>query len=436
MIHFGDMMLLCIEETNMMGRGVAKVEDMVVFCENAVEGDAVIAFINEVKKNYAKATALKVVSPSPYRISNCCSHYKECGGCSFGHVTYEHETDVKKKGISAAFRRCGGIKKEADGIITGKADGYRNKAVFHFDSEKNCCFYKEGTRELLKIDSCGICHPEINEIKSFAEKLLKENESIICDELTYLYIRYMEDTDEASVVLGYKGDSSLSEFAEKLIEAFSSIKCIMRGTKETPEAKDEKLQLIWGENKIRDVFCGMKIGVSPRSFYQVNHENAEKMCALAAELAELKEGEVCLDLYCGTGTIGLTVAKLSPKAKIYGVEINSDAVANAKENAVLNGISNIEFFCGDSKDFAEKTKLSKVDCIIVDPPRAGLSKKAVSEILRFAPEKIIYISCCPDTLARDLKILTEKYEISKAEGIDLFPKTAHVESEILLTRKK
>ncbi len=436
MIHYGDMMLLCIEETNMMGSGVAKVENMVVFCENAVEGDAVIAFINEVKKNYAKATALKIVSPSQHRTDTLCPHFKECGGCRFGHISYEHETKIKRNGISAAFRRCGCIKKEADGIITGKTEGYRNKAVFHFDSEKNCCFFKGSSKELLKIDSCAICHPKIIEIKNCAEELLKENESIICDELTYLYIRYMEDTDEASVVLGYRGSVSLSGFAKKLTEALSCIKCIMKGKEENPEARGEKLTLIWGSDRISDVFCDMKIGISPRSFYQVNHENAEKMCRLASELAELNEGDVCLDLYCGTGTIGLTVAKLSPNAKIYGVEINEKAIENAKDNAAANGISNIEFFCGDSKDFAEKTGVSDINCIIVDPPRAGLSKKAVSEILRFAPEKIIYISCSPDTLARDLKALTEEYEITNAVGIDLFPKTAHVESEILLTRKK
>ncbi|MBE6562927.1 MAG: 23S rRNA (uracil(1939)-C(5))-methyltransferase RlmD [Ruminococcaceae bacterium] len=435
MIHYGDMMMLCIEETNMKGCGVAKVEDMVIFCEGAVCGDTVIAFIEEVKKNYARAKALKVVYSSEHRREPLCPHFKECGGCTFGHVSYEHEIEVKKTGIPASFRRAAGFPVEAEKVITGNELGYRNKAVFHFDSEKNAGFYKQGTRELLRIESCNLCHEKIMEIKDVSENLLKADSGIDGEKLTYLYIRYMEKTDEASVVIGYTGDTSLSHFAKELSNSLPYIKCIMKGKEENPEARNEELTLLYGEESISDVFCDMKIRISPRAFYQVNSENAEKMCTLAAELLELKAGDVCLDLYCGTGTIGMTVAKLSPEAKIYGVEINSAAVRNAKENAAANGISNIEFYCGDSKDFAEKTGVSKISSIIVDPPRAGLSKKAVSEILRFAPEKIVYISCNPDTMARDLKALTEKYKIKRVTGIDLFPKTAHIESEILLTRK-
>ena len=272
------------------------------------------------------------------------------------------------------------------------------------------------------------------EIKSVSEKLLKADGGINGEKLTYLYIRYMKKTDEASVVIGYTGEGSLENFAKELSNELPCIKCIMKGKEENPEARNEELELLFGKESIADIFCGMKINISPRAFYQINRENAEKMCTLAAELLELKAGDVCLDLYCGTGTIGMTVAKLSQGAKIYGVEINSAAVQNAKKNAVLNGISNIEFYCGDSKDFAEKTGVSKISSIIVDPPRAGLSKKAVSEILRFAPEKIIYISCNPDTMARDLKSLAEKYEIKTVTGIDLFPKTRHIESIVLMSK--
>ena len=434
MIKKGDMLMLQIEDTNLMGRGVAKCEGLVIFCDGAVKGDTVISFITDVKKTWAEAKALKVSVPSPERRESLCPNFEKCGGCGLGHVTYDHETEVKKAGIEASFRRCGDFHGQVSEMITTSPEGYRNKSVFHFDSEKSAGFFSHGTRDYHAVDACEICHPEIIRIKGECEKLLKSDESIRPEELTYLYIRHMETTGESSVVLGYTGKSSLNNFAESLAKNLPSVKCVMRGTANSPEARNEKFALLFGKDRIRDIFCGMELEVSPASFYQVNHDAAEKMCGLISDLAELKPDDVCLDLYCGIGTIGLTVAKAYSDAKIYGIEINPQAASDAEKNAKANGISNAKFFSGDSRDFADKTGVQKADCIIVDPPRAGLSDKTIEEVLKFSPEKIIYVSCNPSTLSRDLKKFLSDYEMTKAIGVNMFPRTLHVESVILLTK--
>ena len=329
MIKKGDMLMLYIEDTNMMGRGVAKCEGLVIFCDGAVKGDTVISFITDVKKNYAEAKALKVSVPSPERRESLCPNFEKCGGCGLGHVTYDHETEVKKAGIEASFRRCGGFNEQVSKMITASPEGYRNKSVFHFDSEKNTGFFTHGTHDFCAVCSCEICHPEILRIKEKCEDILKSDEAIRAEELTYLYIRHMETTGESSVVIGYTGKSSLESFADALAEAIPSVKCVMRGVAKAPEARGEKLTLLFGKDHIKDVFCQMELDISPASFYQVNHGAAEKMCSLISSLADLKPGDICLDLYCGIGTIGLAVAKSYPSARIYGIEINPQAAHDA-----------------------------------------------------------------------------------------------------------
>ena len=194
-------------------------------------------------------------------------------------------------------------------------------------------------------------------------------------------------------------------------------------------------ELILGKDHIEEDFLGLKLKVSPSSFFQVNHDVAEKLCAKVAEFALSGEGSFGADLYCGTGIIGMTVAALHPESFVTGVEINEAAVLDAKENAKRNGLSNIGFFRGDSADFAKST-YGSIDFITIDPPRAGCSEKMIKELLRIKPQRLVYVSCDPQTLSRDLKKLTEtKYEITEVCAADLFPRTKHVETVVLLTRK-
>ena len=431
----GDILTLDIKETNIMANGVAKHGNMVVFCKGAVAGDKVRAEITDVKKNYAEARIIDIESYSAKRIDPVCPYSDKCGGCSLSHVTYNHELSVKKIGVEASFRRCGAFSENISETVYGKELGYRNKAVFRFDGNKNIGFYAKGTKDFVEIDKCLLCDDTINIIMKKARELLQSENNIDAKHLTYLYIRYMKTTDEASVAIGYKGSDGLTSFANKLSAAMPQIKCIMRGKEDNPESRKEKLTLIWGNEHINEVFCSLKMKVSPASFFQVNHDVAERLCETVAGLDSLKENEAFLDLYCGTGIIGLTVARKYPKARVIGIEINPKAIRNAKENAKLNQITNAEFFCGDSSEL-EKALTDKISCVTVDPPRAGLSEKTVNELIRLSPERIIYVSCNPSTMSRDIKKMLGKYSINKAVAVDLFPRTLHVETVVILSQQK
>ncbi len=417
-----------------MGCGVAKYDGMIVFCDGAVEGDTAEVKIISRKANYATAHAEKILASSEHRIEPLCPYFGKCGGCAFSNVTYEHELNVKKRGIESAFRRCGSFFAKVDGIIYDNEYNYRNKAVFRFDNNKNIGFFAKKSNDFIKIEKCLAVDSSINIIMKECEKLLKNDNSIFSGDLTYLYIRYAQQTNEASVVIGYKGQKILFEFADHLLKKLSFVKCVMQGKEKNPESKKEKLRLIGGAPQIENIFSSLKFKISPDAFFQINQSVAEKICSLVADCAKLRENDIFLDMYCGTGIIGLSVAVKYPKAKIIGVEINESAVKNAVDTAKANGILNTEFHCSDSAQIANVYN-GKVACLAVDPPRAGLSDTALKEIQSFSPERIIYVSCNPSTLSRDIKGLLCNYKIEKVIAADLFPRTSHVETIAILNRK-
>lgn len=429
-----DTLTLKITETNIMGCGVAKHDGMIVFCDGAVEGDTADVKIVSRKANYATARAEKILVYSEHRIEPLCTHFGKCGGCAFSNVTYEHELSVKKAGIENAFRRCGSFFAKVDDIIYGNEYNYRNKAVFRFDNNKDVGFFAKKSNDFIKTEKCSAVVSSINIIARECEKLLKNDNSIFSGDLTYLYIRHAQQTNEASVVIGYKGKKILSEFADCLLKKLSFVKCVMQGKEKNPESKKEKLRLIGGTSQIENIFSSLKFKISPDAFFQINQSVAEKICSLVADCAKLRENDVFLDMYCGTGIIGLSVAAKYPKAKIIGVEINKAAVKNAVDTAKANGILNAEFHCSDSAQITDIYK-GKVSCLTVDPPRAGLSETTLKEIHNISPDRIIYISCNPSTLARDVKGLLCNYKIEKIIAADLFPRTSHVETVCILSKK-
>jgi len=433
MIRHGDTVTLEVTETNMLGNGVAKVGDMVVFCRGAVAGDVVTALVTDVKKNYAEAKCLDVVIPSHERRTSSCPRVHECGGCVFDGVSREHEIEVKKAGIAAAMRREG-IRTEVSTFVTTESAGYRNKAVFHFDEDGRCGYFSAGSHDFARIEKCLICDEKINIIKYEAERAIAQLR-ITPSELTYLYIRYMRETDEASVALGYTGDASLSCFASELAEALPYVKSVFRGHERSPESRDEKFELVYGAKRLSAVVSGLKMSVSPEAFFQVNNEGAEALCEAVCRFADLKDGERAADIYCGTGLFGLALAASAPHAEVYGIELNEASVKNANENAMINGLANAFFLAGDSSELKSKTGIDSLDAAVVDPPRTGLSKKTISELLDLSPERIIYVSCNPSTLARDVKALSEHYLLKEVVGVDVFPRTKHVECVTLMTKK-
>jgi len=432
MIRYGDILTLEIIETNILGNGVAKVGDMVVFCHGAYEGDVVTALVTEVRKNYAEAKCLNVIEPSPHRRAALCQHAAECGGCVFDGVTYEHECAVKKRGISSALRREG-IRYEVTEFFGTEPVGYRNKAVFRFGEDKRCGYTSAGGREHVNVEKCLICDPKIGIIKSEVERLLAVRDDVRAEELTYLYIRYMKETDEASVVIGYTGEESLASFAEELSTAHPLVKCVMRGRGDSPEARDEKFESICGEKTVSANVADIEMSVSPASFFQVNTDGANILCDTVCRLAGLKDGERAADIYCGTGLFGLALAKSQPGSEVYGIELNDDSVRSANKNAERNGIANAFFLQGDSSELKSKAAIDSLDVAVVDPPRTGLSKKTIAEIKELSPKRIVYVSCNPSTLARDIKLLSDSYSIKEIVGVDMFPRTKHVETVVLMS---
>ena len=433
MIRCGDTVTLEIIETNMLGNGVAKVDNMVVFCHGAVEGDRVVALVTDVKKNYAEAKCLRIVTPSEHRVSAACPVAAECGGCVFDGVSYAHECEVKRRGIESALRREG-IRAGVSRFVGTECSGYRNKAVFHFNDEGKCGFFSAGTKNFTEIEKCVICDEKINIIKNEVERIVSEDDDIIPGKLTYLYIRYMKETDEASVVIGYTGEADLSPFAKQLAVKLPYVRCVMRGRAESPEAKDERFELLSGSGFMNAVVAGIDLKLTPAAFCQVNTAGAASLCSEVSRLAALMDGERAADIYCGAGLFGLTLAKSAPGAEVYGIEINGAAVSAANDAAAKSGIGNAFFLQGDSSELKSKTGIDSLDVAVVDPPRSGLSKKTVAELFDLSPKRIVYVSCNPSTLARDVKSLSEHYELTEVVGVDMFPRTKHIETVVLITR--
>lgn len=428
------MVTLFVEETNIFANGVAKIDEVIVFCEGAMAGDVVIALITEVKKNYAVARALKTVTSSPCRSEPRCPCFGKCGGCAFGNVTYEHEVFVKKSAISAAFRRNGVKIPEITEFISSREVGYRNKAVFHFDEELDLGFFSKADREICHVENCAIVHPTINIIMNKIGDILKERKDSFRGKLSYLFIRYFESSNEASVVIGSPFGADLADVALRIISEIPQVKTVMRGTGDDPSSDVfEKLE---GNDSILSRAFGLELEVAPASFFQVNCDVGEKLFEKVGVLSAPKAGERFLDLYCGTGTIALSLAKREAGIGIVGIEISSEAVKDAKRNAEKNGIENATFICADSEEFSRLLSREHFDCITIDPPRAGLSEKTVRRILENAPNRLVYVSCDPSTLARDVRLLSELYEPSEVIGADMFPGTSHVETICLLTRKE
>ncbi|MBQ4066225.1 MAG: 23S rRNA (uracil(1939)-C(5))-methyltransferase RlmD [Clostridia bacterium] len=420
-----------IEEMNLMGNGITRIDGCVVFCLGAVDGDTVTAEITQEKKNFKIASVISVDEPSPFRQEPDCPHFPACGGCDLRHISYEHELEVKVAGVESALRKVGKGEIKVSDILSAEPDFYRNKAVLRF-ADGICGFSEAGSDNIVSCDGCKIIPDIFCDIGKFTLEFFGTEIS----DLSYLFLRKNSSCTEISAVLGTRDKYSyldIEGYSEALCERFPQVVGVLTKAGEHPEDGIEP-DLILGRDYIEESFLGLSLIVSPCSFFQVNHAVAEKLCRRAADYALSGEGNFGADLYCGTGVIGMAIAALHPEAFITGVEINESAVADAKENAEENGLTNIGFFCGDSADFAKST-YGSIDFITIDPPRAGCSEKMIKELLRIKPQRLVYVSCDPQTLARDLKKLTEtKYSIKEVTAADLFPRTKHVETIVLLER--
>lgn len=444
-----------IEITGMTaeGNGVGRAPDgMAVFVPHTAVGDVISCKIVKTAKSCLYGIIDRIITPSPYRVESGCPVSEKCGGCTFRHMTYEAELAVKDKLVRDAFERIGGFKDiPFDEIKGGRTEGYRNKAqypVTERDGKAVCGFYSRRSHRVVPYTECGLQPRTFGEIASFcldevnARGIPAYNEETGTGMLRHLYIRRGFHSGEIMLCFVVKDLSTKSVFTEvgKLAaKKFSEIKSVVMNVnpKNTNVIMGTKTVLLCGGRTIADIMCGNRIELSPESFYQVNTEQAEALYRQAIEYANPCGSEVLLDLYCGAGTIGLSFA--GRVKKVIGCEIVPEAVENARRNAEINGIANAEFYCGDAGKLAEKLADEKVrpDIAVIDPPRKGCGRLTLDSLVRMSPQKIVMISCDPATAARDVKCLAEQgYKPVKARAFDLFPRTGHVETVVLLSKLK
>lgn len=434
------------------GSGLGRYNDEVVFVDSAVPGDVLDVHIIKVSKNYAIGKISKVIKASKSRIISDCEVSTRCGGCAYRHMAYEAELQEKKKYVGDVLERIGGVKVKPEEILSIETpDAYRNKALIPvgMDEKGNIVtgFYSRKTHRIIDCDNCLLQMKEFSPIIKAVRKYICSSSVTIYDESTHkglirhIYLRRGRNTGDIMVCLVINGDNipSKQKLIDILRETDSNIKsialCVNR--EKTNVVLGNRTITIWGDDTIEDVLCGLKFRISPLSFYQVNPEGTELLYNRAKQYAELKDGDVLLDMYCGAGTIGLS---MSDKAKeIIGVEIIPEAIENAKENARLNGIENTRFICDDASGAAQ-TLLSegiKPDVVVLDPPRKGCSIDVIKAVSKMSPERIVYVSCDAASLARDCALFREEgYEVTKVTAVDMFPRTIHVETVVLLSQRR
>lgn len=431
------------------GSGVCRIDGMAVFVPETAVGDVCEVRIVKVLKSYAFGIVEKLITPSTDRISDNCPVYKKCGGCLLRHISYEAECRTKNDIVRDAFQRIGGLSPQFDDFLGAEAtEHYRNKAQYPLavqDGKAVCGFYAPRSHRVIPVENCAL-QPEIfSDIIKIILDYINEKKLSVYDEnsntgiIRHIYLRRGAHSGEIMVCLVVRRDISrqLSALCRRLTEKFSDIKSIVMNINslKTNVILGDECVTLWGSDVISDTMCGNTVEISPLSFYQVNTVQAEKLYGKALEYAAPEKSEVIADLYCGAGTIGLSMAKQA--AKIIGVEIVPQAVENAEKNALRNNIANAEFHCGDAGEVFGKLRKQgcKPDIIVIDPPRKGCFPETISVIAKAAPSRIVIISCNPATAARDAKLLSEHgYSADKVCGVDLFPRTGHVECVVLLSK--
>ena len=444
MIKKNDYAELEVIDTTNLGAGVARLDGLTVFVTGGVTGDVVNCKIIKVTKNYLVARIEEFIKKSPYREEKVdCSVFSRCGGCAFRHVTYEYELEIKKNFVKSCMKKSGLDEVEVKDVLsTGKISGYRNKIQYPL-SEQGVGYYAAKTHNIINAKEPCPLHDKVFDpvIESVTKFIKEKNISVYNEEtgkglLRHLYLRCTSGEDK-KVMVCLVINSDRFEFSRELVDALKGHKCVVgimlcHNTKNTNVILSDRFTMLWGEDHIKDTLNGLEFKISPLSFYQVNHDGAELLYKTALDMADIRKGDTLADLFCGTGTIGLYFKKNSEAERLIGVEIVESAVVNAKENAKRNGIDNAEFVCGD----ANTPELQGADVIIIDPPRKGAEAELIRQIADLSPRQVVYISCDPATLARDMAVFkTFGYTAESVTPVDMFPRTTHVESVACLSRE-
>jgi len=439
-----------ISDINMLGFGVAKVDGAVFFVQNGVPGDVAKLKIIKCAKNYYVCRIEELIKASADRLEPECPHFKSCGGCSFWHIRYDTEKLLKKRFIETCFRKEGLLDVDVLPVLsTNILKGYRNKAQYPVQLNENgeviSGFYSPRSHKLCKVDHCLIQDERFSKITKFLCAFFKEHDILPYDEeketglVRHIYLRCGKASGEIALCLVLTSDAfpKTKELIVAIRDTFPEIVSVSFNIQpdKTNVILGSKTVTVFGKEKIEDTLCGRRFLISPQSFYQVNHDGAQLLYTTAFKMADLSEYDLIVDLFCGIGSISLSANTSVP---IVGVEIVPEAVNDAKKNAELNGISNAEFHCGDAADAFRMIKMSgaRNPLVIVDPPRKGIDDKLISDLSDNRVKNILYISCNPETMARDVKKLcAQGYKINTVQPVDMFPRTSHVETVALLSRQ-
>lgn len=432
------------------GEGIGKLDNFTVFVHGAIIGDHVNAKIIKVKKQYAIAKVVDFITPSIYRIVPECN-YLQCGGCQTQMIDYKGQLEYKKYLVDNTMKRIGGFENLLIHDVIGMDEpfAYRNKSQYpvrYVDGQIHIGFYKQRTHDVVDINHCLVQHPQVNRLmKTLITKLKETKISVYNEESHKGYLRHIvtrisfktRDIMLIFVTNGHKDDLVIENLSKEIQSDYPEVKSIIQNINSDVgnRVMGFENRTILGEDKIIDYIKDLSFEISPLSFLQVNPIQTEKLYDTALSLLDITPEDTVMDLYCGIGTISLFLAKHAKK--VIGVEIVDVAIEDAKRNALRNNITNTEFLVGKAEEVIPNLYKQGVtaDMVVVDPPRKGLEPEVIETLLQMAPKSIVYVSCKVSTLARDLKLFSEKYTVEEVIPLDMFPHTTHVECVVMLERR-
>jgi len=441
-----------IIDNGIEGEGIAKIDNFTIFIPGAIKGEKVKILIVKVLTSYAYGKIVEIIKKSDNRIEIDCATYKRCGGCNLRHIDYEESLNVKRNIVQNLVDKTLKNKIEVDNVLgMGNPYHYRNKAQYPVgigkDGKPVIGVFANRTHEIIPMEKCFIQNERVEEVAKFIYELaIKNNISIYNEEtqkgsLRHIVIKIGKQTEEIMAILVLNGDILKNEdkLITELLNKFPNVKTIVKNinTQNTNVILGNKNINLYGDGYITDILGDYTFRISPLSFYQVNPVQAEALYNIGVEEAGITKEDIVFDLYCGIGTITIFMSKYAKK--LYGIEIVEEAIKMAEDNAKINDVTNTEFIAGDVElvldDLINKKKIVP-DIIMIDPPRKGLDKTSIENILKIKPKKLVYISCNPATLVRDLALLEDIYNVKKIKPVDMFPFTSHVECCSVLKLKE
>ncbi len=425
------------------GEGIAKIDNFTIFIPNAIKGEKIKILIVKVLSSHAFGKIIEIISPSEYRVESDCATYQRCGGCGLRHIQYEETLKMKQNAVQSLVNKTLKDKIEVQPVLGMQNPyHYRNKAQYPIGTDKKgqpvMGVFANRTHEIIPIHTCFIQNQKTEEIAKFIFNYIVKNKISIYDEKTgkglmrHMVTKIGIKTNEIMCILVINGKEipKEKELVAEVINHFPEVKTIVKNinAKNTNVILGKENINLYGKGYIEDRLGEYTFKISPLSFYQVNPIQAERLYQIGIEMAEITKHDTVFDLYCGIGTISLFMSKYA--RKVYGIEIVEEAIDMAKENAKLNQVNNVEFIAGDVEETLDKLiHIEKIipDIVMVDPPRKGLDNKSIENILSIKPKRVVYISCNPATLVRDLAKLEDLYEVKSIKPVDMFPFTSHVE---------